>query len=120
MTTTSQTHRTPDTARRAVSDPRAARVPESDIQRVARRDMRFEPAGGFAGPVGPDAPVGTFAGRPLRRWQGAGSFAGDPDRRRQGSFADVDRGVIVRYEDGAERPRMIRAAQLRAHLRPAA
>jgi len=66
------------------------------------RDVRREPVGGFAGPVGPDDPVGTFAGRVVLRRQGAGGFAGDPDRQRQGSFADRDRVVIVRRPDGAE------------------
>jgi hypothetical protein len=53
-------------------------------------DVRTEPVGGFAGPVPPDAPVGTFANARLVRRQCAGSFAGDPDRHRQGSFADAD------------------------------
>ncbi len=96
-------------ARRAVDALRAAGVPGRDIRLLTGcrpRDVRREPVGGFAGAVGPGAPVGTYAGVPRRRRQGAGSFAGDPDRQRQGSFADVDRAVIVTYEDGAERARV--------------
>jgi hypothetical protein len=55
-------------------------------------DVRFEPVGNFAGPVGPDDPVGSFGNAPHRRRQGTGAFAGDPDRRRQGSFGDHDLG----------------------------
>jgi hypothetical protein len=58
-------------------------------------DIRQEPVGGFAGPLGQDAPVGAYGGGVVRRRQGAGGFAGDPDRQRQGSFGDVDRIVIV-------------------------
>lgn len=53
-------------------------------------DVRREPVGGFAGPVAPNAPVGSFGNVRRRRWQGKGAFAGDPDRQRQGSFGDVD------------------------------
>ena len=61
--------------------------------RSARRgrslhDVRFEAVGGWAGPVGPDAPVGKFAGPARFRRQAAGGWAGAPDRQRQGSFAD--------------------------------
>jgi hypothetical protein len=58
-------------------------------------DVRRENVGEFAGPIAPDAPVGTFADRPVRRRQGTGAFAGDPDAQRQGSFADSDRPVAV-------------------------
>jgi hypothetical protein len=53
-------------------------------------DVRREPVGGFAGPVAPNAPIGTYGDRQVPRRQGAGGFAGDPDRQRQGSFADTD------------------------------
>jgi hypothetical protein len=69
-------------------------------------DRRREIAGGFAGPVPPEAPVGRFAGTPVRRWRGAGSFAGDPDLMRQGSFADVDADAIVTFADHAEHARI--------------
>jgi hypothetical protein len=55
-----------------------------------RHDVRREPVGGFAGTLGPDAPVGTYGNVRRRRRQGAGTFAGDADRQRQGSFADAD------------------------------
>jgi hypothetical protein len=109
MTTLSKTYSTEIGARRAVEALRAAGVPARDIRLLAGtrlRDVRREPVGGFAGPVGPDAPVGTFGGRTVRRGQGAGGFAGDPDQQRQGSFADTDRVVIVSYADDAERARV--------------
>jgi hypothetical protein len=62
----------------------------SSITRLMH-DIRGEAVGGYSGPVGPAAPIGTFGNRVLLRRQGAGSFAGDPDLQRQGSFADVDR-----------------------------
>jgi nucleotide-binding universal stress UspA family protein len=64
-------------------------------------DVRKQAAGGFAEPVPPSAPVGTFAGSPRRRGQGTGSFAGDPDRQRQGSFGDVDLNVTTYDETDA-------------------
>jgi hypothetical protein len=54
-------------------------------------DIRHEAVGGYAGPLGPNAPVGTYANRVLLRRQGTGSYAGDPDLQRQGSYADNDR-----------------------------
>jgi hypothetical protein len=108
MTTLTKTYPTELAARRAVEALRATGVPERDIRLLAGsapRDIRREPVGGFAGPVAPDAPVGTFGGRVLERRQGAGSFAGDPDQQRQGSFADTDRVVIVTYKGDAERAR---------------
>jgi hypothetical protein len=64
---------------------------------IGRRpgDVRREPVGGFAGPVAPTAPVGTFGDRRVLRRQGGGSFAGDPARQRQGSFADTDGLMMV-------------------------
>jgi hypothetical protein len=53
-------------------------------------DVRSEPVGGWAGPIGPDEPVGKYAGPPRRRRQAAGGWAGEPDRQRQGSFADAE------------------------------
>jgi hypothetical protein len=80
---------------------------ESTVLTGARLgDVRREPIGGFAGPVAPNAPVGTYGDRPVPRRQGAGGFAGDPDRQRQGSFADADRVVIVTYKRDAERARV--------------
>jgi hypothetical protein len=98
----------------AVEALRAAGVPPRDIRLLTSEplhDSLREQRGGFAGPVGPDAPVGTYAGRVRRRGQGVGSFAtgsfaGDPDQQREGSFADVERVVIVIYDDGAERTRI--------------
>jgi len=55
-------------------------------------DLRREVVGGYARPVGPNAPIGTYASRVVLRRQGTGSYAGEPDLQRQGSYADVDRG----------------------------
>jgi hypothetical protein len=122
MTTLTKTYPTELAARRAVEALRATGVPERDIRLLAGsapRDIRREPVGGFAGPVAPDAPIGTYGGRVLQRRQGAGSFAGDPDRQRQGSFADADRVVILTY-DGAERARVAGDVGIRRLLRGAA
>jgi hypothetical protein len=109
MTTITRTYATEVAARRAAEALRATGVAERDIRLLtgsAPRDTRHEPVGGFAGPIAPDAPIGTYGGRTVQRRQGAGSFAGDPDHQRQGSFADTDRVVIVTYEDDAERARI--------------
>jgi hypothetical protein len=123
MTTLTKTYPTELAARRAVEALRATGVPERDIRLLAGsapRDIRHEPVGGFAGPVAPDASVGTYGGRVVRRRQGAGSFAGDPDQQRQGSFADTDRVVIVTYEGDAERARITGLRGARRLLRRAA
>ena len=59
---------------------------------VRFHDVRREPVGEFCGPVEPDAPVGTFGDRRVRRSQGNGTFMGDADRQRQGSFGDLEIG----------------------------
>ena len=123
MTTLTKTYPTELAARRAVEALRATGVPERDIRLLAGsapRDICHEPVGGFAGPVAPDAPVGTYGGRVVRRRQGAGSFAGDPDRQRQGSFADSDRVVIVGWRDDAERTRVTGLGGARRILQRAA
>ena len=79
-------------------------------------DVRREPLGGFAGRVGPNAPVGTYSGDACLRHQGRGGFAGDPDRRREGSYADADRYVIVTYEGDAEWFRVIDHLEIRHFL----
>ena len=104
MATLCSTYATAASARSGVDALRTAGVPGGNVRLLIGhpvRDTRREPVGGFAGPVGPNAPVGTFANvRRLRR-QGTGSFAGAADRRRKGSFADIDRDLIVtRAHDG--------------------
>jgi hypothetical protein len=105
MTTISQTYPAESAARRAVDALRTTGTPDRRVRLVtgrAPRNVRREPVGGFAGPVGFDALVGTFGPRAVLRRQATGGFAGAPDARRQGSFADTDRVVIVTYEDDAE------------------
>jgi hypothetical protein len=109
MTTLIKTFATDIAARRAVAAVCATGVQERDIRLLAGsapRDIRREPVGRFAGPVPPDAPVGTFGSTTFLRHRGTGSFAGDPDRQRKGSFADTDRVVIVTYARDAERARI--------------
>jgi hypothetical protein len=105
MTTICNSYATETEALHAIEALRA----EGDVWLLAGGrpgDVRREVVGGFAGPVGPDAPVGTYAGAPVLRRQAAGAFAGDPDRHRQGSFADTDRITIVIYRGDAERTRI--------------
>ena len=128
MATLSQTYPSEDAARRAVRALKAAGVAPRDIRLLTSRplqDTRREPEGGFAGPVGPDAPVGTYSGRVRRRRQATGSFAtgssaGDPDRQRHGSFADVERVVIVTYNNDSESSRLTGYRGVRQLLRRAA
>jgi hypothetical protein len=127
MTTLSKTYRNEDAARGAVETLRAASLSPREIRLLTSRplaDIRREPVGGFAGPVGPDAPVGTFAGTG-RRSDDAGSFAtgsvaGDARGQRQGSFGDVERVTIVTYKPDAERSRVTGYRGIRRLLRRAA
>jgi hypothetical protein len=123
MTTLTKTYATEDAARRAVEALRATGVAERDVRLLlgsAPRDIRREPVGGFAGPVAPDALIGSYGGRAVERRRGAGSFAGDPDQQRQGSFADTDRVVTVTYTGDAERARITGLRGARRLLRRAA
>jgi hypothetical protein len=107
--TLSDAHPNELAARRAVAALQAVGVPRHDIRLLIGRplhDTRHEPVGGWAGPLRPDAPVGTFGGGARLRRRGPGSYAGDPDQQRQGSWADVERVVIVTYKDGSERSRI--------------
>jgi hypothetical protein len=123
MTTLHKTYDNEFAARRAVQELRSASVSGPHIRLLITsppRDVRRETVGGFAGPLGPEAPVGTFANRVLLRRQAAGGFAGDPDDQRQGSFADVDRVVIVTYKDDGEQARVTGYRGVRQLLRRAA
>jgi hypothetical protein len=98
MTTLRTTYPTEAGAHRAIEAMRATGESPHDIRLLIGRrpgDVRREPVGGFAGPVPPAAPVGTFGNRRVLRRQGAGSFAGDPARQREGSFADTDSLMMV-------------------------
>jgi hypothetical protein len=123
MPALTRTYPTAAAARRGVEALRDTGVPDRDFRVLAgtaARDIRREPVGGFAGPIAPDAPVGTYGGGAIQRRRGAGSFAGDPDRQRQGSFADTDRVVIVTYAGAAERARITGLRGARRLLRRAA
>jgi hypothetical protein len=128
MATFSKTYPSEDAARRAVEALWAAGVPPRDIRLLMSRplhDIRREPVGGFAGPFGTDAPIGSYAGVARRRGQGVGSFAtgsfvGDADLQRRGSFADVEHVVIVIYKDDKERSRVTGYRAVRQLLRRAA
>jgi hypothetical protein len=123
-----KTYPTEDAARRAVRALRAAGVPPRDIRLLTSRpprDIHREPVGGFAGPIGPNAPVGSYASVPRRRGENVGSFAtgsiaGDPDQQREGSFADAERVVIVNHQDDRERARITGYRGVRQLLRRAA
>ena len=127
MAALSKTCRSEEGVRQAVETLRAAGVPRRHIRVLVGhplRDLRREPRGGFAGPVGPDDPVGTYASRARPRSHAhgsfaAGSFTGDPDPR-EGSFADVERIVILTYEDHAARSRVTDHRGVRQLLRRAA
>jgi hypothetical protein len=128
MATASQTYPSEDAARRTVRKLRALGVPPCDIRLLTSRplhDVRREPVGGFAGPIGTDAPIGSYASVPRPRGQGVGSFAtgsfaGDPDQQREGSFADVERVVIVICKDEGEHSRVTGYRGVRQLLRRAA
>ncbi len=128
MTTLCTTYSSYAAAERAVEELTAAGVSERDIRLIVGsrlHDLRSEVAGGFAGAIAADAPVGRYAGPPLPRWHAAGSFYGEPDRQRQGSFADAERDVLVSYDHGArhsrvtgdqETDRLLAAANLNARV----
>jgi hypothetical protein len=128
MATLSKTYPSEDAARRALEALRAAGVPPRHIRLLTSRplrDIRREPVGGFAGPIGTDARIGNFASVPRRRGEGVGSFAtgsfaGDSDLQRKGSFADVERVVVVIYKDDGEHSRVTGHRGARQLLRRAA
>ena len=114
-------HQAVETLRAAGVPPRRIRLLTSRPLRDARRELR----GGFAGPVAPHAPAGTYAGpvhrRNLRMGSFAtGSFTGDPGRQREGSFGDVDRVVIATHDGAGGRSRVTGRAGVRRLLRRAA
>jgi hypothetical protein len=128
MTALIKAYPTEHVARRAVEALRAAGLQPRHIRLLTSRpprDASREPVGGFAGPIGTNAPIGTYASVARRRGQGAGSFAtgsfaGDPDCQREGSYADVERVVIVICKDDGEHARVTGYRAVRQLLRRAA
>ena len=119
MSTLCTTYSEESEARAAVERLLASGAPRRGIRLLAGsqlHDIRRERVGTFAGAIGPDAPVGRFAGRPRRRCQGAGTFAGDPDRQRNGSFADVECDMIITFERRDEHPRVATHRRLKQLL----
>jgi hypothetical protein len=109
MTTHTRTSPTERAARRAAQTPRATGAPDRDIHRSRaphHTDTRREPVGGYAEPLAPDAPTGTYGDRALQRHHGTGSLAGDPDHQRHGTYADTDRVTIITHNGDAERTRI--------------
>jgi hypothetical protein len=120
-----RTYPTPDAAEQAVKELRAAGAAAAQIRLLTRQPLRGigrVARGGFAGPLGRDAQVGAFAGPRLKLGHVRGSFASGSAKvasvlQRKGSFADVDRTVIVTYQDGAERSRVAGYRSIRLLLR---
>ena len=122
MATILKAYSDPAAARKAIDALYATGLPEGDVRLLIgsrAHDLRNEPVGGFAGTVARDAPVGSFGNLPHVGGHGTGTFAGDADRQRQGSFADTERDLIVHYQDGIERARVVGHATLRSELRQA-
>jgi hypothetical protein len=96
-------------AERAVEALLRGGVPSGDVRLLMGADMhdaRMEAAGGFAGHVGAQAPVGAFAGAGHERAAPRGSFAGDAGKAGEGVFGNADRDVVVTYSDGREHSRV--------------
>jgi hypothetical protein len=102
----------------------ATGTPPAELQLLLgrpTRDVRDQPIGGFAGPIAPDALVGTFAGRAVPRRHAAGDWIGAPAGRRQGSFGDAERDELVSFdESGREVHRTVDRRVLRRPLRSVA
>jgi hypothetical protein len=128
MAPTIRTYPTPDAARQAVEELRAAGVQAHDIRLLTSEPFGGTSGvarGGFAGPVGPDAAVGAFAGPPRRHGEARGSFAtgsvsGERPSPRKGSFADVERVAVVTYQEDTERSRVTGYRGIRKLLRRSA
>ena len=86
MTTSCFSFPAPGEAADAVERLVAAGIPTSEVRvlMAARvHDPVSEPAGAYGGDeVTPEAPVGRFAGAPLRRDQAMGAYAGNATRGR--------------------------------------
>ena len=109
MTAVCKAYPTREAAINAAAALRATGV-EGDRIRVLTgaelHDARQEPTGEFAGTVGPDAPVGSFAGPAHERRTPRSDFASAGGTGRIGTFADADRDTITDYDDGVGRIRI--------------
>jgi hypothetical protein len=120
MVTLCKTYSDESAARQAAEALRNERQRIHLVAGCRRHDVRYEPTGGFAGPVPPDAPVGSFGNHRHLRREGNGTFAGDADRQREGTFSDSDRDVIVDYDHGGEHAHVAGDRTVRQLLHPAA
>lgn len=94
-------------AGRAVSSLLAAGVPGEDVRLIMGEgvhDSHLATVGGFAGPTGPEAPVGSFGGPAHAQSEPTGSFAGR--RERGGSFGDLDLDTVTTYPEGVKHVRI--------------
>jgi hypothetical protein len=122
MAATSKAYRDHDAATEAAAGFAAEGVPASSIRILAGtplHDVREEQVGEFAGPVGPDAPVGSFAGGEHTRSEPEGTFASRGPAGRIGTFADADRDVVISETDGVGRIQMTDDHDVAAILRDA-
>jgi hypothetical protein len=122
MSATSKAYPDHDAASEAAAAVTAEGVPASAIRILVGaplHDVRTEPVGEFAGPVGPDAPVGSFAGGAHARSAPEGSFASSGPSGRIGTFADADRDAVLSYPDGIGRIHMTGDHDVEAILRDA-
>ena len=94
---------TPSAARTAAERLLAHGTPPGNVTLLVGfrgHDVRHERTGGFAGPVGPDAPVGTFSSATHPRSRACGAWVGDADLRRQGTFADAEQDTVLSFAAG--------------------
>ena len=124
LTTHVEVHPTPAAAREIVLRLLADGTPPTALQLLRGRpthDVRDQPVGGFADPIAPDAPVGTFAERTVSPRHSAGGWVGARNGRRRGSFGDVEQDELVTIDRaGRAVRRTVDRRALRRVLRPVA
>ena len=98
LSTHVEVHLTPAAANETFQRLLADETPPIGLQLLRGRpthDHHDQPIGGFAGPIAPDAPAGTFADRTVPRHRSAGDWASARNGRRQGSFGDTEHDELV-------------------------